>query len=234
MADVKSIEPGVPLRTILTLIAIVSGLSAIASAQAGAPLKIVEDSLPPISAGVEFHVMLHATGGAPPYLWSAVDEKLPDGLSLTQDGLLEGRPEKPGSLAIAVRVTDSAHPASAVEKSFTATVSASLLLDWLDSPAVHDNRIEGSVKVSNGSKDTYDLTVVVVAVATDTSRATAIGYQHFPLKPGDTDVPITFGNTLPYGAYVIHADAIAEIPAKNNILHQRLQTPQPLQIAAVP
>jgi hypothetical protein len=33
---------------------------------------------------------------------------------------------------------------------------------------------------------------------------------------------------------VIHADAIAEIPARGAILRQRLQTPQPLQIAQGP
>jgi hypothetical protein len=224
----------VPVRKILTLVALVGGLSVVTGAQAGAPLTIVEDSLPPLSAGVEFHLILHATGGAPPYIWTAVDGKLPDGLSLGNDGLLAGRPEKAGSLTLAVRVADSSHPASVVEKTFTATVSASLLLDWLDSPKVHDNRIDGSVKVSNGSHDTFDLTVVVVAVASDNGRATAIGYQHFALKPGATDIPITFGNTLPYGAYVVHADAIAEIYAKNNILRQRLQTPQALQILAGP
>ena len=71
-------------------------------------------------------------------------------------------------------------------------------------------------------KDTFDLTVVIVAVA-ENGRATAIGYEHFPLKAGATNVQISFGNTLPHGAYVIHADAIAEIPNRNVILRQRLR-----------
>ena len=69
------------------------------------------------------------------------------------------------------------------------------------------------MQVSNGSKDTFDLTVIIVAVA-DNGRATAIGYEHFPLKAGATNVQIPFGNTLPHGGYVIHADAIAEIPTR--------------------
>ena len=112
-------------------------------------------------------------------------------------------------------------------------VSASLLLEWRQPPKVNDNRIDGSVQVSNGTHDTFDLTVVIVAVA-DNGRATAIGYEHFPLKPGATNVEITFGNTLPNGPYVVHADAIAEIAKRNVILRQRLQTPQALQVLQGP
>jgi hypothetical protein len=75
--------------------------------------------------------------------------------------------------------------------------------------------------------------VVIVAVA-DNGRATAIGYEHFDLKPGAISVQIPFGNTLPHGAYVIHADAIAEVPTKKTILRQRLQTPQALQVVVGP
>jgi len=112
-------------------------------------------------------------------------------------------------------------------------IATSLLLEWNQPPKVHDNRIDGSVQVSNGSSDTFDLTVVIVAVA-ENGRATAIGYEHFDLKPSPDSTKIPFGNTLPSGAYVIHADAIAEIAAKNAILRQRLQTPQPLHVTVGP
>jgi len=91
---------------------------------------------------------------------------------------------------------------------------------------VRDNRIDGVVQVSNSSTDIFDLTFIVEAVAED-GRATAIGYEHFKLKPGTTDFKIPFGNTLPYGAYTINADAIAEVAARNAILRQRLETPRP-------
>ena len=107
------------------------------------------------------------------------------------------------------------------------------MLEWRQPPKVNDNRIDGSVQVSNGTHDTFDLTVIIVAVA-DNGRATAIGYEHFPLKPGASNVEITFGNTLPNGPYVIHADAIAEISKRNVILRQRLQTPQALQVLQGP
>src|SRR5208283_186682 len=114
-----------------------------------------------------------------------------------------------------LKVDDSGHPPHSATKDFHATVDTALLLDWLDAPKVRDNRIDGSVPVSNGSHDTYDLTVVIVAVASADQRATAIGYERFDLKPGANNIRISFGQTLPAGGYVVHADAIAEVPERS-------------------
>ena len=218
------------LRRLVALAVLLVCQGGLAVAQS--PLTIVDDSLPPLSAGEQFKVTFHASGGAPPYRWSA-DGKLPDGLNLSHDGVLSGRPAKSGPFTITVILGDSSHPSHAVQKSFSAAVAGSLELEWLEPPAVHDNRIDGSVEVTNGSKEVFDLTVVIVAVA-ENGRATAIGYQRFDLNPGSNHFPITFGNTLPPGPYVIHADAIAEIPARNSILRQHLQTPQRLRIVGEP
>lgn len=219
------------MRKIVMLTAVAIFLLATSVAQG--PVSIVEDSLPTLNSGDEFHVTLHAKGGAPPYHWTAVDD-LPAGVTLSGDGLLSGRPVKAGPVDFTIRVADSATPAQTATKPFHASINASLLLAWQDAPKVNNDRIDGSVKVSNGSKDTYDLTVIIVAVATDTDRATAIGYQHFPMKPGTSDFKIPFGLSMPYGSYIVHADAIAEIAAKNSILRQRLQTPQALQVMVGP
>jgi hypothetical protein len=197
------------------------------------PLAVVDQPLPTIEAGVEFHLLLHATGGVSPYEWSVAMGDLPDGITLTREGLLAGRPTKPGPFTFTLKVEDSGHPAHTINKEFSAVVTASLLLEWLDSPKVHDNRIDGSVQVSNETKDAFDLTIVMVAIA-ENGRATAIGYEHFPLKAGATNVKIPFGNTLPHGGYVIRVDAIAEIPSRNAILRQSLQPPQPLQVTQGP
>ena len=215
-------------RLIATLILFCDVLAAQAP-----PLVIADEALPTMDAGVEFHMLLHATGGVPPYVWSVANGDLPEGVTLTPEGLLSGRAAKPGTFAITLKVEDSAHPAHPITKDFRAMVTASMLLEWLQPPKVRDNRIDGSVQVSNGSADTFDLTVIIVAVA-ENGRATAIGYEHFPLKAGATSVQIPFGNTLPHGGYVIHADAIAEIPTRKAILRQRLQTPQPLQVIQGP
>ena len=217
---------------IVRLIAILICFCSVLAAQAP-PLAIADEALPALDAGVEFHMLLHATGGVPPYVWSVAIGDLPEGVTLTPEGLLAGRPAKPGTFTFTLKVEDSGHPAHTINKEVRALVAASMLLEWLQPPKVHDNRIDGAVQVSNGSADTFDLTVIIVAVA-DNGRATAIGYEHFPLKAGATSVKIPFGNTLPHGGYVIHADAIAEIPTRKAILRQRLQTPQPLQVVQGP
>jgi hypothetical protein len=217
---------------VVLLIAILICLCTVGVAQTPL-LTIVDETPPPMEVGVEFHFFLHANGGVPPYVWSVTDGDLPDGITLTPEGLLSGRAAKPGAFIVTLKVEDSGHPAHSIVREFRAVVTASLLLEWNQIPKVRDNRIDGSVQVSNSTSDTFDLTVVIVAVA-ENGRATAIGYEHFPLKPSATDIPITFGNTMPAGTYVVHADAIAEIPAKNVILRQRLQTPQPLQVIQGP
>jgi hypothetical protein len=197
------------------------------------PLSIVDEPLPAVSVGIEFHYFFHAAGGYPAYVWTVASGDLPEGVTLSPEGLLWGRPTKPGSYTVTVKVVDSIRPAHTASKEFRITIASSLLLEWHPLPKVLDNRIDGSLQVSNGSTESFDLTVIVVAV-NENGRATAIGYHHFRLKPGVKDVQIPFGSTLPHGGYVVHADAIAEIPSRNAILRQRLQTPEPLQIVPGP
>ena len=217
---------------VMRLIAILICFCSLLAAQVP-PLAVVDEAPPSLVAGVEFHVLLHARGGVPPYVWSVASGALPEGITLSPDGLLAGRPAKPGAFALTLKVVDSGHPAHTINKVFRGVVTASLLIEWLQPPKVRDDRIDGIIQVSNGSNETFDLTMIIVAVA-ENGRATAIGYQHFPLKAGATDLQVPFGNTLPHGAYVIHADAIAEIPARNAILRRRLQSPQPLQVVQGP
>jgi hypothetical protein len=87
------------------------------------------------------------------------------------------------------------------------------------------------VVVSNGTKDAFDLTVIVVAV-NEIGKAFALGYQRFDLRPQTKEMEIKFGSTMPRGQYVIHADAIADVPDKNAIYRDRLQTPQALVVTA--
>lgn len=227
-------EVGIVLtQTVRRLAVTVLCLSSCLAAQTPPPLAIVEDNLPALDAGIEIHIPLHATGGLPPYHWSTPARDLPEGIVLTSEGFLIGRPTKPGALALTIKVEDSGRPAHSINKPFRVVVNAALLLDWLRLPMIHGNRVDGAVQVSNGSKDDFDLTVIIVAVNA-TGRATALGYQHFDLRAGATSIQIPFGETLPPGAYVVHADAVAEIPAKNSILRQRLQTPTPLPITFGP
>jgi hypothetical protein len=88
---------------------------------------------------------------------------------------------------------------------------------------VNDQRIDGSIKISNHSGRDFDLTFIVLAV-NDIGRATAIGYQHFPLKKNTTDMEIPFGETLSAGNYAVNVDVVGEEPISKNIFRARLVT----------
>lgn len=197
------------------------------------PLVVADQTLPSLNVGIDIRIPLRANGGIPPYQWALAAGELTPGLNLDPAGYLFGRPLKPGSYEFTLTVTDSARPAHSVTKDFKSKVTAALLLEWLNPPSVQGDQISGSVQVSNGTEeDDFDLTVIIVAV-NEFGRATALGYQHTTLKPGVANFPIQFGSTLPVGNYLVHADAIAEIPPKNIILRQHLQTPV-LSIAQAP
>jgi hypothetical protein len=208
-------------------------LSTIASAQTVPPLAIVDETLPSFDPGVEIRVPLSARGGVPPYHWSVTSGELPEGVSLTPDGFLVGRPAKAGRFSYTVTVEDSASPPNRVNKDLQTVVSASLVLDWFRPPQVHGNRIDGAVQLANGTTDDFDLTFIIVAI-NEIGRATALGYQHFTLKAGTANFQIPFGQTLPAGKYIVHADAVAEIPSRNRILRRLLETPAPLPVTQGP
>ena len=64
--------------------------------------------------------------------------------------------------------------------------------------------------VSNSTERDFDLTVVIVAVD-ESGRATALGYQHFPLKKDTAELEIPFGENLARGSYQINVDAVGEL-----------------------
>jgi hypothetical protein len=70
------------------------------------PLRVATQTLPPLHAGRDYSVHLHATGGNAAYFWSLAAGALPRGLHLLRTGRLYGRPVRGSSLTLRVRVTD--------------------------------------------------------------------------------------------------------------------------------
>jgi hypothetical protein len=210
-------------------------LNAVAFAQQSAPpLAIATETLPPLLLHQEYHVQLQAAGGQLPLHWKISRGNLPDGLALDESsGVISGVATKPGESEITISVIDSV--GNTVSRDFKLKVTAPLLIEWSKFPQVQGNQIAGSVKVANGTDETFDLTVIILAVD-EYGKAFALGYQHFDLKPQTVDVEIPFGweTILPVGPYVVHADAVAEVPEKNAIHRARQQTPTALQVATGP
>ena len=70
------------------------------------PLTITSGAPPPGTAQTDYSFTLAASGGSPPYHWSATG--LPAGLSLNQStGAIAGTPSAAGSSTVSVTVTDS-------------------------------------------------------------------------------------------------------------------------------
>lgn len=73
------------------------------------------------TAGVTYSVILSASGGAPPYVWSITDGSLPPGLSLdASTGIVSGIPTTSGTFTPSVQVSDS--KGAAFTEAFSLTI----------------------------------------------------------------------------------------------------------------
>lgn len=192
-----------------------------------------DPNLPDAFPRRNYQIRFTAHGGIGLLRWQREAGALPPGLRLEPDGFLHGEPERGGEYRFTVSVTDSGSPRQSVQRQFLIRVRSAFNLAWKNPARVDGNRIEGSVEVSNTTPDDIDLTFVVLAIATN-GRATAIGYQHFPLPHGATEQELPFGDTLPRGGYVVHVDVVGEVAEKNLIYRERLQTPGRLQVTVGP
>jgi hypothetical protein len=204
------------------------------TADQGRSLTIEPAELPDTYPQGVYHVRLYGRGNYVPALqWKILSGKLPPGIRLTQDGQLEGTAQHAGEFSFVIAVRDGSQPQQAVQKGFTIKVLDAITVAWKVPAHVNANRIEGSVEVSNTTPEDIDLTFDVKAVA-ENGRATEIGYQHFSLTRGTVGMELPFGETLPYGGYVVNVNVVGEVAKRNAIYRQMLQTPKPLNVTVGP
>jgi hypothetical protein len=197
-------------------------------------LLIEPEELPSTYPHGAYHINFHARGNYVPVLhWTVEKGALPPGITLDDNGVLNGEAQRAGEFQFVIAVRDGDKPQQAVQKAFVIKVVEALLIAWRVPAHVNVSRIEGSVDVTNTTADDIDLTFDVKAVAED-GRATEIGYQHFPLKRGTVAMMLPFGETLPHGAYLVRVDVTGEVASRNAIYKQALQTPAPLQVVPGP
>lgn len=68
-------------------------------------LAVVTSALHTGTARLTYQDVLRATGGTPPYSWSATS--VPTGLRVSRDGIVSGKPAATGTKVLAVKVTDA-------------------------------------------------------------------------------------------------------------------------------
>jgi hypothetical protein len=217
------------------LVSVLLPAAAALGQQAADPTTLALDpvTLPTASPHHQYKFQFRAHGGIPPTKYTLAGGALPSGMTLSEDGLLTGAPPSIGEFRFTVSVTDSSRPPQTATRSFVLRVVAPMLMQWKRYAKVSGNRVDGAVEVSNSTEDDFDFTFIVLAVA-ENGRATAIGYQHFPLKSGVDSFEIPFGDTLPRGLYVVHVDAVAEVAPKDAIYRARLQTKEKLAVTVGP
>ena len=197
-------------------------------------LTIEPPELPNTYQRGPYQVALQVRGNYVPGLrWRVYSGALPAGIKLEENGVLHGLAERTGIFQFVVLVKDSGQPEQSVQKGYTIKVVEAITLAWKNPPHVVGGRIEGSVEASNTTVDDIDLTFDVKAVA-ENGRATEIGYQHFPLRRGTIGMVLPFGENLPHGAYMIYVNVNGEVPKRNAIYKEQLQTPAPLQVTVGP
>jgi hypothetical protein len=92
------------------------------------PLTFAGGALPAGAMGSAFAEPLPVTGGTPPYTWSIISGRLPDGLSLNSaTGQISGSPLNPGSSIVTIQVTDSNAPAETATAAIVLTVGTNAL-----------------------------------------------------------------------------------------------------------
>lgn len=207
------------------LVAILSLSPRIEFAQTPPPNKplfqIVTKGLPVPASGQRYFVPLKVIGGQPPYHWSIQGKDLPAGLTLdVQRGVIFGRPATNRQFSVVVQVADSSQAPLVISKLLVAAVPVPLTVSWTNVPQVAQSNIVGSVRVSNGSTDDMDMTVIVTAV-NEIGKAFALNYARVNLPAGGDTPDLKFDVFMPNGQYTVHADAVGEVAAKNAIYRDR-------------
>lgn len=197
--------------------------------QGPAALTLLTERLPKAVLRSRYNFELKAQGGTEPRQWKIAEGALPPGLELSPSGMLSGTPTATGEYRFRALVADSSSRPQKQARWLVLRVVAPLTIGWKRPPQRRDDQILGAVEVSNATDDDFDLTVIVVAV-NEVGKAFAVGYQNFTLSHQTANLQIEFGSSLPRGAYIVHADAVAEIAEKNLIHRSRLQTPEALRV----
>ena len=221
-----------PLALTLLLAVVFSRSSAQPAANTG-PLVIQTVSLPKAYIRQAFVTQLEARGGVPPFHWEVSEGSLPPGIFLNSDGSLEGTATEVGEFFFTVKVIDSSKPPQEITRQLLLSVTSPLLARWGRYPKINGQRLEGSIWVSNQTDRDFDLTMIVLAV-NEIGRATAIGYQHFPLKKNSDEIELPFGDNLSRGSYQLNVDVVAEVAATDSIYHVRLVPKERFQMEQGP
>ncbi len=107
------------------------------------PPTITTTSVANTTTGANYSQTLSNIDGTGPFTWSLTSGSLPDGLSLTAEGVIEGVPSTTGTSTFTVTVTDSATPVAGTDSQvLTITVSETLVAwDFFNDVAINGDAV---------------------------------------------------------------------------------------------
>ncbi|MFH1423188.1 MAG: SBBP repeat-containing protein, partial [Planctomycetota bacterium] len=101
-----------------------------------------DTTLPEGASGLPYNTIFTAINGTTPYLWSVEDGTLPEGVELSENGVLSGTPVTVGSFLFTVRISDSSTPPQSADCEINLIVIAgpvSILTETLPAALVDVN-----------------------------------------------------------------------------------------------
>lgn len=176
------------------------------------PLAIVATPLPEAMVKQNYSAALTATGGQPPYAWTAATA-LPDGLTLSATGALTGTPKTAGEVALTIAVSDQAgHSAM---QTFALRIKSALPDRVIDLAAFISLR-----RVGLTWKNPADPSAVAVRIVRNPSRPPADERDGIVIYEGQgtsaIDPSLTFGD-YHYAAFTLTADGLASEPIRASV-----------------
>ncbi len=122
-----------------------------------APLSITTGSLANPTAGTAYSASVAATGGIPPYTFSATG--LPAGLSISSGGAISGTTTAPGSASVSVTVKDSAGATASHSFQLTVSLPPAPTLNVTGLPATSTPATQSTITIGIGTAFPVDVTV---------------------------------------------------------------------------
>ncbi len=149
------------------------------------PLEIRTATLPNGTQGLTYSATLEAGGGVGPYTWAIDLGGLPAGLTMTEGGIISGRPTNAGSVTFVVRLRDALGTIST--KTLFITVVAPpppLIIQTVSLPETAAERPYSQTLLASGGVPPYTWSLASGSLGAGLNLSTSGVISGAPLNPG--------------------------------------------------
>ncbi|MDB5529387.1 MAG: hypothetical protein JWR51_2490 [Devosia sp.] len=174
-------------------------------------ITISPGTLPDAAAGGDYNRTLTASGGSAPYRYSITADALPNGMTLSPEGVLSGSPQSVGRFDFTVTATDSSTSTLSGSQSYSITVTEDALILGNVTVGVPGDSSNNAIVVSvTGSNSGTTFVATQPAHGTATRQdATIFNYTPTPGYYGPDS--FTYGANTPFGTVSVPATVTINI-----------------------